>query len=161
MNTTISKQTVRVSEAMTPQLEEILSRAMELDRADMGNIQVYDHHTESLFMINQQGFDKDFLDAFYIIKPFSPPSCGRSIGLGIPITIDDVLTDASLRRVLNLLKFRSVRSIPVLDPDRRKLGVITTHSKSPDHRWVMDQTDPLIKELAKVLKAIRADQRLG
>jgi hypothetical protein len=155
MNIAVTSKSVEEVDALKSRLESILFLAMEIDDADMGNIQIYDEASESLLMIIHKGFDPDFLENFYVIKPFSPPSCGRSIGLGIPITIDDVLRDASLLRVLNLLKFRSVRSIPILDQKRSKLGVISTHSKSADHPWVMDQTHPLIKDLTEALKELK------
>lgn len=155
-NATASHDSVLELDKLQLRLKKILATAIRLDNADMGNIQIYDEPSESLHMIIQKGFDDTFLKSFHVIKPFSPPSCGRAIGLGIPITIDDVLRDASLRPVLSILKFRSVRSIPILDSNRSKLGVISTHSKEADHEWVLDNTNPLIKEITVVLKEMKS-----
>ena len=157
MTDTITRQVFPKREALQLSLQTLLTKVISLDGADMGNIQLYDDESESLFMIIHQNLDEKFLDSFYIIKPFGAPSCGRAIGLGIPITIDDVSRDASLRPVLDLLKFRAVRSIPVLDYDRTKLGVISTHSLRAGHSFSVDHSHPLIKEIAVTLKAIRSE----
>ncbi len=145
----------RPDQRTAERLQKTLLKVIELDNADMGNIQVYHEATDKLYMITTQGFSPAFHEAFWEIRPFGAPSCGRAIGLGIPIIIQDVTEDSSLKPVLSLLEFRSVRSIPLFGTDNTKLGVISTHSRQPNHPWRFDHSHPLLKEIAALLYEVK------
>ena len=71
-----------LSPAICLELNALLEKAIALDDANMGDLQVYDESTEILHLIAQKGFDDDFINYFKEVKAFSSATCGRAIGIG-------------------------------------------------------------------------------
>src|SRR5687768_8257762 len=75
------------------QLRELLARAIRLDGAQLGNIQLYDPSTKTLRIVVHEGFDQRFLSHFAVVNAFDSSACGRAAGVRSPIVIADVASD--------------------------------------------------------------------
>lgn len=125
-------------------LKSLLDRAIELDRAEKGNIQLLERQAGVLRIVVQRGFKKDFLRHFGEVRRFDSSACGRAIGAGLVVTLSDVLADPAFephRAVAASNGFRSVKSMPIPGPDGEMLGVLSTHS--PEVRWDLDRKSTL------------------
>jgi GAF domain-containing protein len=138
-------------------LERLLGEAIRLDKASKGNIQAFDFHTQTLRIVSQQGFDRQFLRHFRAVRPFDPSACGRAFGSGGCITIPDVLLDEGFRphREIAIANgFRSVKSLAVTDEDGRLYGVLSTHSAQVRWDWERDNTRRVATVIASTLAAL-------
>src|SRR5215472_7005556 len=59
-------------------LSEMVSRAIEMAGADMGNVQILDHQTNNLRIAAQRGFSKRFLDFFDTVEHHQC-ACGTAV----------------------------------------------------------------------------------
>jgi GAF domain-containing protein len=120
-------------------LERALDGAMSLIGGDLGNVQVCNVATGSLRIAAQAGFGSEFLEYFAAVNDQSS-ACGRAASRCSQTVIVDVNEDADFaphREVAAASRFRAVQSTPLVDPDRRLRGVISTHfrhSHSPCRR---------------------------
>lgn len=114
-------------------LARVLDGAMSLMGADMGNIQLLDPVSGSLWLVTQSGFSSDFLDYFAIVDN-GDSACGRAATSYAQAVIPDVNADASFARHREIAAgsgFRSVQSTPLTDYAGRLVGVISTHFRRP------------------------------
>lgn len=143
-----------LSKTVDEKLNDILQRAIVLDKASFGNIQLYDSKTGTLHIIAQQGFNRDFLDHFKVVNAFDSSACGRASGIGSPVIIIDVMLDIAFiphRHIARSAGFRSVKSVPIISTPKKLLGVISTHFTNPKWDWEMNTLDEVIPELVKLL----------
>jgi GAF domain-containing protein len=123
--------------SISEQLDELLQKAIEYDSAKMGNIQFFDKESNTLTIITQKGFKSDFLKYFETVKPFDSSACGRAIGIGSPVLINDVMEDLGFiphRAIAKSAGFRAVKSLPLLKGEDF-LGVMSTHYELPRSQW--------------------------
>lgn len=146
-------------EQIIKRFRELLLEALEAEHTDMGNIHAYRPECDDLVIVSQVGFQEDVLEYFKTVKPFDASSCGRALGIGNTVTIDDVETDVSFylyRRIARTAGYRSVKSVPVRTADR-SLGVISLHYREPHHQWKENRKlESLLPELAKTLERYAA-----
>jgi signal transduction protein with GAF and PtsI domain len=137
-------------------VETLLIKAILADGADMGNVQLFDSKAGVLTIIAQKGFKKDFLEHFKIVKPFDTSACGRSIGIGSTITINDVTLDTGFiphRAVAKSAGFRAVKSVPIIH-NKKLLGIISTHFREPKWNWEKDTLQKVALDLAAVMAKV-------
>ena len=146
-------------------LETLLEKAIQLDGAAKGNIQVLDPAIDALRIAVHCNFDQAFLQHFETVKPFDASACGRASGLVDCVVIPDVNRDEAFaphRAIARRTGFRSVKSIPLVGPDGRVLGVISTHAPEVRHDWDRRNTLQVVEEIAAILAdaswSLRADQ---
>jgi hypothetical protein len=135
-------------------LAQLLAEAIALDRAAKGNIQALDQASGVLKIVAHHGFNKAFLRHFENVKPFDSSACGRAFGAQRCIMIPDVLMDRAFaphREIAASNGFRSVKSIPVVAPDGRFHGVLSTHSPGVRWDWELDSTHHIAAEIAALL----------
>ncbi len=143
-----------LSKTLDEKLNDLLQRAIVLDKANFGNIQLYNRKTETLHIVAQQGFNQDFLEHFKIVNAFDSSACGRASCIGSPVIITDVTLDLAFiphRAIARSAGFRSVKSVPIISKPKNLLGVISTHFKNPKWDWEMNTLDEVIAELAELL----------
>src|ERR1700730_1810840 len=73
-------------------LEEILDAIMELQRADFGDVQLYEETTGTLKIVAHRGVSQEFLDYFEIVDAGDTSACGLALKAGARIVIEDVRT---------------------------------------------------------------------
>ena len=136
-------------------LNYYLEEAIQNDKADMGNIQVFDAETDILQIIAQRGFKTHFLEYFRVVKAFDTSACGRAIGLKNPIVIGDVMQDIAFiphRSIAISAGFRAVKSVPIFSTDQKLLGVISTHYETPKWTWDPNALVDVVKSLSELLQ---------
>ena len=71
-------------------LDDILEAAIEITRADKGNIQVLDPKSDMLVLTSQRGFERPFLDFFAQVKRGEAAVCGTAMQKSERIVVEDV-----------------------------------------------------------------------
>jgi PAS domain S-box-containing protein len=116
-------------------LQEILRSAIALLGGDKGNVQLLGADG-LLRLAAHDRFEQPFIDVFREVSPDGAACCGRALRTGERVIIEDVNADeqfAPLREVAREAGYRAVQSTPIVSCDGRKLGMISTHFRSP-HR---------------------------
>ena len=106
-----------------------LDFALELLRADRGNVQLADPATGTLRIAAHRGFGTNFLDYFAVVAD-GGSACGRAATQGAQVVIADVTSDpdfAPHRDIASASGFRAVQSTPLTDRSGRLVGMISTH----------------------------------
>lgn len=120
-------------------LDAALDFALEVLRADRGNVQVADPVTGALRIAAYREFDADFLGYFAVVTG-DQTACGRAAARRAQVVIADVRTDprfAPHREIAAAAGFRSVQSTPLVSSAGDLLGILSTHyahpTRLPDH----------------------------
>jgi PAS domain S-box-containing protein len=115
-------------------LDEILGAAIELLRADKGNVQLFDQQEGVLRIAAQRGFEQSFLDFFREVSAQDNSACGRALRSGERAIVEDIEDDDTplepLRPIARAAGFRAVVSTPLIGGDGILLGVLSTHFRA-------------------------------
>ncbi len=146
-------------------LEEILHATIEMLSSDFGNIQVLDSSRQTLTIAAQHGFGEPFLNFFREVNIQQSCACGRALYSGRRIIIEDVRNDpeyAEFRSIAESSGYLAVQSTPLLSPEGKPLGIISTYWRSP-HRpseQELRRLDLYACQAADFILRCRADQIL-
>jgi GAF domain-containing protein len=94
----------------------------------MGNLQLVGA-LGTLRIVTQHGFGDDFLEHFAVVDG-DGSACGRALRHRAQTAITDVRADpgfAPHRRIAAASGFRAVQSTPLVGPDGRVWGIVSTH----------------------------------
>ena len=122
-----------LAKSLSEGLDEMLSAAIELLGADMGNIMLLDTSRGVLKITVQRGFRQPFLDVFGEISAKEDSACGRALRLKERIVIEDVEADegyAPYRAVAAAAGYRAIQSTPLIGRDGTPLGMIALHFRN-------------------------------
>jgi len=146
------------------QLSAVLDAAMGTQRADFGNIQLYDRETGTLAIVVHRGFSQAFLDYFARVDAHGTSACGQALKSSARIIIEDVTTDPSYaphRAIAAAAGYRAVQSTPLLDRTGAPVGMLSTHFRG--HHRPSDRdlslTDQYAQQAADVIAISLAAQR--
>ena len=146
-------------------LERVLQAAMEITRADMGNVQLLDRASCALRIQTQYGFSSDFLEFFDHVDD-GQAACGTALKQRSRVVIEDVATSpvfAGTPALTVLLEagVRAVQSTPIVSHSGHVLGIVSTHWHSPLHppERALFQLDLLVKNAAGSLERSAAVTR--
>ena len=128
-----------------------LDAAMEITAAPLGNLQI--RTASGLRIEAQRGFYRPFLDFFGTVSNDSC-ACGTAMEQDLRIVVSNVATSPifseASREVMLQADARSVQSTPIVAPDGRMLGIVSTHNTKvrvlPDNE--ARQLDALARRLA-------------
>ncbi|WP_198029444.1 GAF domain-containing protein [Bradyrhizobium sp. WSM3983] len=147
-------------------LYEILDGIIELQKADFGDVQLYDEATGTLKIVAHRGLDQRFLDYFANVDAGDSSACGLALRSGARFIIEDVNADpdfAPHRGIAASMGFRAVQSTPLLDRSSGKpLGMLSTHFREP-HRPSEDElrfSDVYARQATDVLASRLAERAL-
>lgn len=149
---------------LQPLLEEILDAIMKLQKADFGNVQLYDPKTQALVIVAHRGFYQDFLAHFSRVRE-DGAACGRALEQHQRIIIEDVLTDPGYephRQIAASAGFRAVQSTPLFSRNGEPLGMISTYFREP-HRpseRLLRLTDLYARQGAELIACKRVEAAL-
>ena len=124
------------STSMNEGAEEMLSAAIDMLGADMGNAQLLDAEDKVLRIVAHRGFNDDFLEHFREVSAEHDTACGRALRTDKPVVIEDVELDvsfAAFRSVRRAAGYRAVVSAPLVNSLGTLLGMLSVHFRSP-HR---------------------------
>ena len=115
-------------------LHAALNAAIEVTRADFGNIQLMDP-AGTLRIVVQQGFCPSFLEYFDEVHD-GKAACGTPIRMRQRVLVEDVtqspiFQDARTIEVLLDAGVRSVQSTPLISRGDELLGMLSTHYRVP------------------------------
>ena len=136
---------------------KILEGALALAGADRGNVQVLDPATGSLRIAAQCGFGAEFLEYFAVVDD-GRSACGRAARERAQTVIVDVDIDARFaphRDIAAAAAFRAVQSTPLIEPNGRLLGVVSTHYPRPYSPSARDRE--IMKRYAELAGRVVAD----
>jgi len=117
-------------------LGEVLDATIALQRADYGNIQLFEPATGVLQIAAQRGFSAAFLEHFARVDMNEPSACGRALRAGERVIIEDVEEDPEYlphRAIAAHEGYRAVQSTPIRGPEGVTIGMLSTHFRQP-HR---------------------------
>jgi GAF domain-containing protein len=143
--------------AIKTDLKALLNLVIEKEGADKGTLQKYQPEKKVLEVIEAEGFSKEFLEHFKMVKPFDSSCCGRAFGVGSTIIISDVELDEGFKPNLEIARsegFRAVKSMPILDNSAHKIGVISVHFSEPKWNWDLKRSEVILPLLAEALKEL-------
>jgi signal transduction histidine kinase/DNA-binding NarL/FixJ family response regulator len=146
-------------------LGEILVATCSMMGSQMGTVQVYDPHAQTLTIAAQQGFSQDFLDQLGVVRGDSPSPCSAAMNGLSRVIVEDVNQNESFRPLRDIAAaagFRSIQSTPLLSRTGALLGVLSTHCSHPHRPSERDlyMLDLYAREAADVLQNIQAAQEL-
>jgi PAS domain S-box-containing protein len=145
-----------------PLLGEILDSTIALQKADFGNIQIYDPEKQQLEIFAQRGFRREFLEYFKSVSD-SSAACGRAMERRERVIIEDVQVDAAFaphRRLSAAAGYRAVQSTPLFSRGGDFLGVLSTHFRQPHRPSPHDLrlTDLYARHAAEIIDRKRVDE---
>ena len=139
------------------QLQELLNKVISAEKADKGNIQLFNQQSGDLQIVAYSGFEESFIQHFLSVKPFDPTACGRAFGIGSTVFINDIETDIaykSNRAAANTAGYRAVKSVPVYNSMNKCVGVISTHFRDAKTTWEATILVNLLPIIADTLDAL-------
>ena len=114
-------------------LLQLLDEAMSVDEAACGKIRVYNAQAGTLDIHAQRGFSEDFVQSFRTVATNDELACARAFRLRRRITVRNVSTDplaAPYREPAREEGFRALQATPLIAPDGRVVGTLSTHFSS-------------------------------
>jgi anti-anti-sigma regulatory factor len=142
----------------TAVLATFLEKAIDLMDTTTGDLQLVDAPNGVLRLEQHRGLPPEFIDFFATVND-SSTSCGVALRRKTRVVVPDVATDpifagTTSRKMVLDVGIRSVQSTPLLTPDGRCVGMISTHDsrigKTPTARQTA-QLDCESNELANWL----------
>ena len=146
-------------------LEEILDATIALLGAEKGTIQLLNPKNNTLAIVAQRGFQKDFLDYFRTVKIDDNSAYGRAVKRAEQVVIEDVQTEASYashRRIASVAGYRALQSTPLMSRNRELLGVLSNHYSKPHHPLDRDLRilDLYARQAGDFLERKRSEEKL-
>jgi DNA-binding response OmpR family regulator len=140
-------------------LAQVVARAIEMTGADMGNLQILDHQTNTLRIAAETGFSMQFLEFFENVQ-HNQGSCGTALSRGQRVIIDDVADDPVFRgtkskEIVLAEGVRAVQSIPLTTASGQLVGVLSTHFRvaKPPRQKLLQLTEDFAQEVAELIFA--------
>lgn len=141
-------------------LGEILDTTIDLQKADFGGLLLYDEKAESLNIVAQRGFSREFMDHFQQVRIGDGSACGRALKMRERVTIEDISRDpdyAPHLAVAEHLGYRAIQAAPIIGRDGHIKGMLSTlfrepHASSENHLQLTDLYLRLAEELIERAK---------
>lgn len=147
-------------------LEEVLDATMELQRADLGEVRLYDDSTGTLTLVAHRGLRPEVIERFRTKSASDSSACGRALKQGRRVIIEDVTTDpdyAPHRAVAVLSGYRGVLCTPLFERGGRKpIGTLSTFFREPYRPSEEDLrlADLFARQAADLIASRLVEQRL-
>lgn len=120
------------TEDLQSALQEVLTSAIALQRADMGCVHLYDAASDTFKVATQFGFEPDALETLSTFDPHS--ASGRALLTESRVVIEDVKLDPDYQHLLPFAKeagYRAIQSTPLKSRRDVMLGILSTHFREP------------------------------
>ena len=146
-------------------LDEILDASITMQRADMGNVQLYNQQSQTLEIAAQRGFRQEFLDQFRSVTSEEDTACGRTIRSGKQVVIEDVQQEPGYepyREAAAAAGYRAVHSTPLVSRQGEFLGVLSTHFSQPHRPSERDlrMLDLYARQAADIMERLNIEKML-
>jgi len=145
-------------------LLQVLDKAIKLDGAAKGNVQLVDRELGRLQMVVQRGFDLPFLQLFEFVRPDDPTCCARAFRYQRRVLIPDVAEDLLSGPYLSICRennFQAAQSTPIIGEDGLVKGVFSTYFPKAHHLsgTASAALDDCASEMARIIMAY--DKEIG
>lgn len=130
-------------------LEELFKAAIDVTRADKGNVQLADAH--GVLRIHAQvGFETEFLDFFSAVEP-NEAACGTAAANRRTVIVADIdhspiFLGTPALEILRGADVRAVQSTPIFGRSGALIGIVSTHFRQA-HAFTYHELD-LVGHLA-------------
>ena len=117
-------------------LDEILDASIAIQKAGMGDAQLYDPQSQALGIAARRGCGQEFPNQFRSVGPGGGTACARTVRSGERVVIKDVQKEPGYepyREAAAAAGYRAVNSTPLVSRQGELLGVLSTHF-GPPHR---------------------------
>jgi PAS domain S-box-containing protein len=146
-------------------LNEVLDAAIAMNRADFGNVQVFNPASRALEIVAQRGFKQAFLNSFRSVSIDDESACARAMKQGKQVFIEDVENDpdyAPYREIAAAAGYRAVQSTPLLSRRGDLIGILSTHFRHRHRPTVRDQRmlDLYARQAADLIERLRIEDEL-
>ena len=132
-------------------LGEVLEAAIDITRADMGNIQLVDPSTGHLKIAVHRGFAPPFLSFLETVQG-DTTACRIALRSGKRIVVEDVenssIYDAESRQAMLHAGARAVQATPLITRSGKRLGMLSTHFRQWPH-WPDESDLQMLDMLAR------------
>ena len=157
---------VATAPAMQDALNHLLVGIMDLQGAELGNVQLLDAETQQLRIVAQHGFGPAFLKRFERVGTDDDSSCGRAMREGVPVHISDVTTDARYKPYLEIASeagYRAVQSTPLINRKSELVGMLSVHFRNPKQFTEREQqiSEMLARQAADLIESRSQQEHLG
>lgn len=147
-------------------LHGILDAAMEITRADMGNVQLLEQGV--LKIIVQRGFQAPFLDFFNQVHNGQASACGAAMHSAERVIIEDVenspiFAAPAVADVMRAANVRAVQSTPLISRSGQLVGMFSTHYHAAPRRPSAREfrlLDILARQAADLIERNRTEEKL-
>jgi hypothetical protein len=115
-------------------LEQVLDATIAMQKADFGNVQLYNPVLKALEIVAHRGFGEEFLAHFASVKTDEGAACSRALAGRERVLIEDVTVDPSFaphREIAARAGYRAVQSTPLISRAGKLLGILSTHFRHP------------------------------
>jgi signal transduction histidine kinase/CheY-like chemotaxis protein len=148
-------------------LQEVLNTAINVIKADKGNIQLMDSPTGTMKIVGSKNFSPPFLKFFESVYPGESAVCSTAILRLKRVIVEDITNspifkDSDSLEVLLNEDVRAVQSTPIVSKDGNLLGIISTHftkihvPTERDLRFI----DILSRQAAEIIQRKKAEESL-
>jgi len=145
----------------------VVDAATAITGAPRGSLQLVEQRSGMLTIAAQKGFPKSFLQFFAEVKEDAPVTAAAAMRtrervIVEDVTRNDIFYDAATIEVLLTAGVRAVQSTPLIGPDGKVFGVLTTHFAEPhkpqdrELRFI----DLLSRQTGDYLNRIHAEEAL-
>jgi PAS domain S-box-containing protein len=118
-----------VPRELRPLCHEVVTSMIELQKADMGSLQLYDAEKGTLEVLAQNGFEHDVPEKLRDIFSTNPV-WNETLRRGESVIVEDALADAAFEphwAVAASAGFRAIQLTPLVSQDKEFIGVVSTH----------------------------------
>jgi GAF domain-containing protein len=117
--------------------EDILNRAMTMNKASAGNLQILNKNDESLEIVVSSGLSSQFVNHFTKVNAHDGSVCARAMRTRKTAVVEDLSEDKFFAPHLQVALndgIHSVQSTPLISKTGQFVGIISVHFKLPRHR---------------------------
>jgi two-component system, chemotaxis family, CheB/CheR fusion protein len=153
-----------VTAGTTPEaLLRIVDASIELQRAELGTLQLLNEESDDLELVAQRGFSPSLLDRLKSAGVGGTAS-GRVLRTRARAAIEDVSTDPTRDGFPDLddAGYRAVHSVPLINDRGTLIGVLSCYWRLPHAVTDRDQRllDTLAKQAANLITRLRVEEAL-
>lgn len=137
-------------------LDQVVTAAMAVTVADMGNLQLVDPATGALKIVVSHGFGWRFLQFFDTVDADSGAACGVAHRQGARIIVENVAASeifvgTPALEIMVEARALAVQSTPLVARNGNVIGMISTHRRRPGRftELQLDKMDVLARDAAE------------
>jgi len=124
-------------DALKTMYDDILRRAMTMNKASAGNLQILNKNDDSLEIVVSSGLSTRFLNHFTKVNASDGSVCARAMRTRKTVIVEDLSADKYFSPHLSIALhdgIHSVQSTPLISHKGQFVGIVSVHYKLPRRR---------------------------